>query len=244
MPNKSIQLRESLARSVRELLNFKRPMKFFESRWHWSPLTWGYEAMLSGLAADQRNRLKTLTLEQLDMAALSKLPPGTFGREYVDFFKQQHVSATSYVDAWPAMTRVLERSWVVRRTFKLHDMHHVLLGFSCDHLGEWGITAFTVRNSREPNNCLALIGLPIGALLLRNVFGVLRAAHNGWRMAGHVHENLFHAPLEEMFDQPLDEVRRKCGISLPEVAAQCARAGGTRALAPRDAGLQATVGIN
>lgn len=203
---------------VRNPWSFTDQMKFFEARQEWPILHWAYERMVDELSPEQAERLKELTFRGTDLDELAKLPEGTFGRAYVDFFRRQNVKATGYMDAWPAMAKVVERSWIVRRSLKLHDMHHVLLGFPCDPPGEWGITAFTVRNNREPNHAVALVGFPAVALLYGDVRSAVTNIVHGWKLAGLVDQNLFYVPLEDMFELQLDEVRRRCGIPLEEVS--------------------------
>jgi ubiquinone biosynthesis protein Coq4 len=170
-----------------------------------------YQRMVADLPDEERSRLRELTRRPIDLDALRVLPPNTFGHCYAKFFEHRKLSPTAQVDAWPAIAQVFEKDWVMYRFPRVHDMHHLLLGFDIDAHGEMGLQMFNVRNFREPFGTLAMASFPWTAALYGDPLRMLREIERGYRLARHT-KNLLTAPLEEYFERDIDDVRAELGI--------------------------------
>lgn len=79
---------------------------------------------------------------RLDLPALRRLPPGTFGRAYAQFLDEHGLAPIVLSPAIDAET--VARNAYGLRYATTHDMFHVLLGYGPDKVGEMGVLAFTV----------------------------------------------------------------------------------------------------
>lgn len=177
--------------------------------------TWGlralYERMLGDVSDEERARLRELTARPIDLEALRALPRNTFGHCYAKFFEHRKLSPSAQVDAWPPIAEAFEKNWILYRFPRVHDMHHLLLGFDIDAHGEMGLQMFNLRNFREPFGALAMASLPWTAAIYGDPGRMLREIERGHRLARQT-KNLLTAPLEDYFERDIDEVRAELGI--------------------------------
>lgn len=94
--------------------------------------------------AERRNLAPLLD----DHDTILKFPEGSVGRAYVEFMTSQGLSAAGLVEEFDKFNRdepkyddVME--WYGNRSRDLHDLFHILTGYSRDALGEASILGFT-----------------------------------------------------------------------------------------------------
>lgn len=232
MTNLGVEVAKTVSVLLRDPSNFAASMKMVDLRAQLPPVRWGFERIVRELPEAERERLRELTMQPVDFAALAKMEPGSFGRIYLDFFKLQETSSTAYFDAWPGLLESIQSNWILRRVVKLHDMHHTLLGFETDNYSEVGIMAFAARNYRDPNGFFGMLGVPAYTFLYGSPSKLLGAVKRGWEL-GATAQNLFFQPIEEYLPLPIEEARRRCGIYLSaEEARRFAAGRGLREVEP------------
>jgi ubiquinone biosynthesis protein COQ4 len=203
---------EGLARLVWDPFDFFGAMIFFDGFADTPALRAAYARMLRDLAPEARERLRALTLEPVDVPALLALPEGTLGRAYGELFRRDGVTPDAQVRAHPGLAETFARDWVYLRFCRVHDFHHVLLGFDVDPQGEMGLQAFNLRNFGEPFAALAMLSAPVTALRYGGAARMAREVRRGWGL-GAALPNLFTAPFEAWFEEPLDAVRARVGLT-------------------------------
>ncbi len=122
--------------------------------------------------------------------------------------------------ALPALVVKDRASFFRAHLYDTHDIWHVVTGFRTDMFGEIGLQGFY----------LAQIGGPLPSLLL--AVGFLRVAlynveagptlmtsvQRGWRL-GTAAKTLFGVHWDELWNVPIEDVRRRLGVEVEEVAA-------------------------
>ena len=84
-----------------------------------------------------------------DHETLRKLPMGSVGQHYCDFMESQGLSAQGLVDEYDRWGKRLEDyydadvSWFGNRRRDVHDLMHIMTGYSRDALGEACVLNFT-----------------------------------------------------------------------------------------------------
>ena len=84
-----------------------------------------------------------------DHETLRKLPLGSVGQHYCDFMESQNLSAQGLVDEYDRWGKRLEDryeadvAWYGNRRRDVHDLMHVMSGYSRDALGEACVLNFT-----------------------------------------------------------------------------------------------------
>jgi ubiquinone biosynthesis protein COQ4 len=203
---------EGLTRLLWDPFDFLGAMVFFDGFADTRAVRSAYERMLRDLSAAERDRLRALTLAPVDVPALLALPEGTLGRAYGGIFQKDGVTPDAQVRAHPGLAETFARDWVYLRFCRVHDFHHVLLGFDVDPQGEMGLQAFNLRNFAEPFAALAMLSAPVTAARYGDAGRMAREIKRGWRL-GAALPNLFTAPFEAWFEDPLDDVRARVGLT-------------------------------
>lgn len=169
----------------------------------------------------RRAILKSLT----DRAALARMPEGSLGRAYLQFVEANNITADGLVEASEVGDNDASRKRAygelnedqIHYACRLRDMHdlwHVVTGYSTQPFGEVCVVTFSYPQTR--NLGLGVIGL-IGALKiargypLRAVFGAAWQAYRNGRRAAW----LPAADWEALLAQPLDEVRAQLKLAPP-----------------------------
>lgn len=156
-----------------------------------------------------------------DREALAAMPEGSFGRAYLDFTSRYRFDAATFeqVHELDAMGERLgwddDLVFVMARGLQMHDLWHTLGGYGPDWAGEAGVIHFTYR--QVPFAGLGVIAgilaaLPGGVPLARWHRYLAEARRRGARAS-----NLLVAPYEELLPRPLDDVRRRLGVSDPSI---------------------------
>lgn len=166
----------------------------------------------------QRHLPEPTTVEALDGCA-----PGTLGhgyrssvvdngleanlaRNYREFNEQ--LTADGTLDRLPD-----DVSFTIVRGFQLHDMMHVITGFSSRPLGELAQAGFHFGQLQFPYHAMrvAVTTAHIAFVNPRAIVGAMDALSTGWMM-GRQAANIHFGRLEDDLHTPLDEVRARIGL--------------------------------
>lgn len=158
-----------------------------------------------GLAA-----LATLPrLGRLDCSMLQTFPPGTLARAFAEHMLAHNLDPS----AIPTLPAHDERDWVKAHLYETHDLWHLVTGFETDVAGELGLQAFYAAQLG--------IGLPLAiiaaGLLNATLFAPadgdsrMQAIVTGWTM-GQAAQSLVGVPWDDMWHQPLSEIRAQLRI--------------------------------
>ncbi len=162
-----------------------------------------------------------------DHERLNAMPAGSLGRAVVDWFQRENISTTGLVQASEIARGGADRQGSVdeqlygSRLLNLHDVFHVVAGYDRDLRGESAVLAFTI--AQNYNHGIAYL-----------VWNALRA--EGWNSPGGklIREGyrrgrrakpLAEQDWEELFERPIDEVRKELGVGAPPVYEQLRTAG-------------------
>jgi len=147
----------------------------------------------------------------VDFEALTRLPEGTFGREYARFMQANHlrpIVPTDRVDP-----ELLARNAFTVRYAVVHDMVHVLTGFDTSWPGEVGVWAFVGGQGYSLGfRVAAVMSLVVAPFRCPLRLGeAWRNFRRGWAM-GKRARLVIAERLEERFEQRLTEVRAELGV--------------------------------
>jgi ubiquinone biosynthesis protein COQ4 len=153
-----------------------------------------------------------------DHASLRRLPAGTVAHAYCDFMEREGLSAQGLVDELdryrtPDMYFNDQVDWYFRRMRDTHDLMHVLTGYGRDALGEQCVLAFTY--SQQPALAHLFLGYAGAYEISRRAtvkVPVFRAVREGQK-SGKACPRLVETPIRELLAMPLEEARKKLGIS-------------------------------
>lgn len=162
--------------------------------------------------------------EQITIEALAALPEGSVGRAYHAFLTgngletnlatnykllHDHLAKSGQLDRMPDEIR-----YAVIRGFQIHDLLHVITGYTPSGLHELALQAF----------CLAQLQLPYFGMWMSTttarmtfldpnaIVPVMEAISSGWTF-GRAVRNLQFERWEETFEEPLTQVRSRYGIA-------------------------------
>jgi len=147
-----------------------------------------------------------------DRASLAGLPPGSFGRAYFEFMKDQNLSADGLVQAsqdWEREPLPPDMELFRQRMRDAHDLTHILTGYGRDPLGEICLLAFMYAHTRNLGMAMIVaMGLP--RLPPAGRGAVVEAWRNG-RKARWLQDLDFEA----LLPRKLETIRREIGIAEP-----------------------------
>lgn len=154
---------------------------------------------------------------------LSTFAPGTVGAHYREFMRLRDISADGLIEEsqkasiGPGGTDTAHPvAWFARRMRDVHDIWHVLTGYSTDTSGEGCLLGFTFAQTK--NLGLGFITFA-GAIELTRAHWrqpYIRAAFEGWRM-GRKAAWLPALDYERLFAQPLEDACQQLGLSAPAI---------------------------
>ena len=151
-----------------------------------------------------------------DLAVLGKKEPSTLGREFADHMRRNNLDPS----ALPLLPSRTELDFFRAHLYETHDIFHVVTGFNTDVASELGLQAFYLTQfpGGLPPALLAggLINTMIYAIEERDVR--MRAMVRGWLLGKRV-KPFFGVRWSELWDVPLDDVRRRLGVDIAEVEA-------------------------
>lgn len=152
-------------------------------------------------------------LPSVDIAALRRLPVGTFGRTYA---AHMDCKGLKPLVVSPAVAATLAGADILAvRYALLHDAFHVLLGFDTDLPGELGVWAFVAKQHYSPSFQRAgVLARLLYTLVAPQKFRQLKAAQtSGERMAVEA-ICLIVQPLQDFWTAPLSRVREDFHIRI------------------------------
>lgn len=165
-------------------------------------------------ALDERRRLP-----RPDLATLSKLPEGSLGRSFADFMRARGLDP----EAIPLLEGEDESEFVRAHLYDTHDLWHVVTGFDTDVAGELAVQAFySAQLDGELPRILLIGGLINSEIKNENDWPRrLDAIARGWQL-GRSARPLFGVRWDELWESPLDEVRRSLLLDVVPSAGQSA----------------------
>ncbi len=162
--------------------------------------------------------------DPITLAALEAMPEGSVGRGYHEFltkngleknlatnYKMLHdaVAAAGHLDRMPADMR-----YAIIRGFQIHDILHVVTGYTSSPLDELSLQAFCLAQLQFP-----YFGMWIATTTSRMTFlqpdgivPVMDAITHGWRY-GRSAANLQFETWESMFEENVERVRLRYGVA-------------------------------
>lgn len=148
-----------------------------------------------------------------DRDHLARLPSGSVGRTYLDFMRNEDLSADGLVAASSADERATHPDIQLfrARMRDAHDITHILTGYGRDPLGELCLLAFMNRHSRNLGQLL-IIAMSWGRMPAAGRKAVREAYRNGGKARWFV-----DLEFEALLARPLDEVRRELAILPPRL---------------------------
>ncbi|MDJ0790033.1 MAG: Coq4 family protein [Myxococcota bacterium] len=155
----------------------------------------------------------------LDFRRLRSLPDGTLGREYARFMDENEIDIVSFAEAsWKHMVRedyANDAAWTLANRLRdIHEIVHVISGYGTDVLGEMCEIVFNIREDPRPR--AAWFAVKTNLVKFRRMGApeaeaTIREAHARGQRAG----LMVGTDWEALLDWPLEDVRRKLGISPP-----------------------------
>ena len=164
------------------------------------------------ILTEERNLVETLQ----DRDALRLMPADSLGCAYLEFVESQNLTADGLVEASEEGYKGFDDENFARyaaRTRDMHDLWHVVTGYSRDTLGEDCLLGFTFAQLTNPGvAAICLIGaIKISRERRQSVFGAAWRAYQDGRRA----EWLPAQDWEALLEQPLADVRKKLRIEPP-----------------------------
>ena len=153
-----------------------------------------------------------------DHETLRKLPLGSVGQHYCDFMESQDLSAQGLVDEYDRWGKRLEDryeadvAWYGNRRRDVHDLMHIMSGYSRDALGEACVLNFT--HSQQG-------GLGIYFIAHMASFEIRKGAPKGspiWKAIreakknGALAENIIKQDIVALLGENLEEARKRLNI--------------------------------
>ena len=151
-----------------------------------------------------------------DREALESMPPGSFGQAYLDYLDDRDMgSATYFLQAARLQEKAAtlgwspDQLWFIERLANSHDLFHVLTGYGRDIAGEVGVISYTAGHFPIlPLKLLLGYFMTLKPSQPRDwTQFVLRSYHHGTEAT-----RLTCLDYEGLLPQPLDTVRKVCGI--------------------------------
>lgn len=169
------------------------------------------------LASDVGRRIlrerPAINTKTLDFDALKKTcAPGTFGQTYISWLEAEGVTPDTRCDVKYVDDE--ELAYVIKRYREIHDFFHTLTGLGVTVEEEIALKWFEWAQTGLPMTMLASVFGP-----LRMTWPERKRLYTGyvpWALqCGASCTPLMNVYFEEHFHTPLDEFRRKLGITLP-----------------------------
>ncbi len=162
-----------------------------------------------------------------DHERLEAMPPGSFGRTVIEWFKRENISTRGLIlaseaardgtEPEPGEAEQLYRA----RMRNLHDVFHVLTGYDRDLRGESAVLAFTI--AQNYNRGIAyLVWTALREEGWNSIGGrLIREGYKRGRRA----QRLVEQDWEKLFELPIDQVREQLGVGEPPVYEQLRSSG-------------------
>lgn len=160
--------------------------------------------------AEKLTRLTTCC-PTIDLAALRRLPEGTFGQIYAQHMDEFHLTPLEISP--DVIAQLSDQSLGLRYTL-LHDVFHVLLGYDTSLVGEMGVWAFVDAQHYSPSyKTAAWLAHYLYPLVIPHRYRKLRAIEQQSRRLGQQAACVIAHPLEDYWSEPLSTVRSRLGLA-------------------------------
>jgi len=149
-------------------------------------------------------------LPQLSIENLSRMPPESFGKKYLDFLMKHNLDLNFY----PEIETSSVIDYFLLRLYKTHDLYHVLLNEDISYRAELAVQAFTLAQTQSAIPAIILSG---GILheaqkhpldIPQHFEDLFRLYHLGRSIPP-----LYGIRLEDYLERPINEVRAQIKIS-------------------------------
>lgn len=149
-------------------------------------------------------------LPRFSLDKLSKLPVGTFGKEYAEFMKRNGLDPEFYLK----IEIKSDADFFRLSTYQTHDMWHIVTGFEPNPPGELGLMGFYYQQFPQPLPLMILSAGILNTLLSGANDGGerLERISQGWTM-GKGAEPLFGLHWDKYWETPLTELRAEFNIN-------------------------------
>lgn len=149
----------------------------------------------------------TLQKGRVDLEALGRLPEGTVGRAFAEYFAKNKIEPFSS----PYEIRN-DTDYLIKWFRETHDLHHILTAYSTDPVGEMELQAFALGNLGFRVSVLILV---FAALLRPHDLPPMQKYWDRLKVAyrrGKASDNLFHVRYEQHFESTVESLRAKLRI--------------------------------
>ena len=154
----------------------------------------------------------SLQARDVDLAALTRLPDGTVGREFARYFEKNGIAP--FESPYEVRNPV---DYLVKWYRETHDLHHLLTGYATDSLGEMEVQAFVLGNLGLKSAALILffaaVARPHGLPPIWKYTGKLRDAYR----RGKASRNLFDVRYDRFLEEPVEALQT--ALHIPPAAA-------------------------
>ncbi|MBD1937418.1 Coq4 family protein [Microcoleus sp. FACHB-68] len=144
-----------------------------------------------------------------DLDALLKYPENSLGYAYASYIKEAGFDPNFY----RKLAVEDDASYIVLRIRQTHDIWHIVTDFSVDVVGELGLKAFELAQTRRTMSAILLAGGLLSTLFKapEGLDSLLDRIAVGYRMGAKAKPFLAQK-WEEHWDKPLSEWRKELGV--------------------------------
>lgn len=156
----------------------------------------------------------------LRLESLAGLPAGTLGRVFADHCRERGIDP-NLVHVPPSD----EIGWLLNHVYQTHDIWHVVTGWGNDLAGEVGLGGFYAAQLGSPaffGYLLALVLLNV--VVRRSDLGVVFEAFSAGYQSGKRTQPLFGVDWDELWNVPIDELRRRFEVDRSAIVGEGIRA--------------------
>lgn len=150
---------------------------------------------------------RTIPGENVDIEALSRLPQGTLGHEFAQYFIKNNLEPFTY--QYPVEN---EGEFLYKRYRETHDIHHLITGYGVDEIGEIELQAFYFGNLGLLHaGFIALMSIPyqlsLTGLQFDKVRALMRRIHAAYRR-GKDSRELLSVRFDDLWDKQVSDLAR------------------------------------
>jgi ubiquinone biosynthesis protein Coq4 len=149
-----------------------------------------------------------------DMEALLKLPKESLGYAYASYLREAGFDPNFY----RKIQVIDDVSYVFLRIRQSHDIWHIVTGMKTDVIGELGLKAFELAQTRRPMSLVLLAGGLMRTLLSfpEDLNMLLDRIAVGYRMGAKA-KPFIAQKWEENWEKPLAEWQKELGVEIASV---------------------------
>jgi len=179
----------------------------------------GYARLLESPEGGRQAYLRQELSDRLmDQAWVASFAPGTVGAAYRDFIAPRGLTAYGLAEESRKVNGSIEVAhpvaWYGRRMRDVHDIWHVLSGYSTDALGEACVVAFSYAQTKSFGFGFIAMGAAYQLSRSKSKLPYAQAVWQAWRN-GMKAKWLGEQDYERLFAEPLDQARARLNIARP-----------------------------